>query len=90
MMEIVDLSPEVEAQLLRALPADTAEQAQGIFNPSQDDRILRAVLTLADGDLERLRHYAAIAETDHRDVLFGRRLLGSSMNLGSTRSSWSG
>ncbi len=66
----VDLSGEIEAQLVEAFPADVVVQARGILNPSQDDRVLRAVLTLSEGDLDRLRHYAEVADTDPRDVLY--------------------
>jgi hypothetical protein len=51
-------------------PADVLDQARRILNPSQEDRVLRAVLTLSEGDLERLRYYAEVAETDYRDVLY--------------------
>ena len=70
MMAAVDFSPEVETQLVGAFPAAVVDEARGILNPSQDDRVLRAVLTLSEGDLERLRHYSEVAETDYRDVLY--------------------
>ncbi len=69
-MASVNLSAEVEAQLVRMFPADAVGQARGILNPNQDDRVLRAILTLSEGDIERLQHYADVAETDYRDVLF--------------------
>ena len=34
------------------------------------DRVLKAVVVLAEGDLERLRHFAVQAQTDYRDVLY--------------------
>lgn len=35
----------------------------------EPDRVRRALVTLADGDLERLRHFCARAHEDFRDVL---------------------
>ena len=35
-----------------------------------DDRIVRSVLFLADGDLEKYEHYETAARTDFRDVLW--------------------
>jgi hypothetical protein len=70
MVTAVDLSDEVEAQLVEAFPGDVVGQARGMLNPSQDDRVLRAVLTLSEGDLDRLRHNAEVADTDPRDVLY--------------------
>jgi hypothetical protein len=84
MMAGVDLSAEIEAQLVEAFPADDVDQARGILNPSQDDRVLRAVLTLSEGDLERLRHYSEVAEPVYRDVL-GRRLPGNPTSLAPMR-----
>jgi len=46
---------EVEAQLVRTFSSDAVDQARVILNPGQDDRVLRAVLTLAAGLVERLR-----------------------------------
>jgi hypothetical protein len=70
MMAAVDFSAEVEAQLVGAFPADVVDEARGILNPSQADRVLRAILTLSEGDLERLRHYPEVAETGNREVLY--------------------
>ena len=55
MMASVNFSAEVEAQLVRTFSSDAVDQARVIFNPGQDDRVLRAVLTLAAGLVERLR-----------------------------------
>lgn len=35
----------------------------------EPERVRRAVLALADGDLDRLRHFLDVADTDFRDVL---------------------
>jgi hypothetical protein len=70
MMTAVDLSDEIEAQLVEAFPGEVVGQARGMLNPRQDDRVLRAVLTLSEGDLDRLRHYSEVPETDSRDVLY--------------------
>jgi hypothetical protein len=70
MMADVDLSPEVETELVGMFSADAVDQAREILNPSQDDRVLLAVLALSEGDLERLQHYADAAEADYRDVLY--------------------
>jgi hypothetical protein len=70
MMADVDFSPEVEAELARRFSADAVDRARGLLNPRQDDRVLLAVLSLSEGDLERLRRYAEAAEADYRDVLY--------------------
>lgn len=70
MMAGMDLSAEIEALLVETFPADVVDQVRGILNPNQDDRVLRAVLILSEGDFERLRHYSEVAETDYRDVLY--------------------
>ena len=34
------------------------------------ERVRRAIVSLSGGDLDRLRHFVAVAKTDYRDVLF--------------------
>lgn len=60
-----DFPPERTAQILRVLTAYDDDR-YGLHGP----RIRRAILVLANGDDEALRHYATAARTDFRDVLY--------------------
>jgi hypothetical protein len=70
------VTPDLEAEVRAAYGNDggTAVDVLNTYRPGEQgegvERVRRAVLTLADGDLERLRHLTQQAQQDFRDVLF--------------------
>jgi hypothetical protein len=65
----VDFSEAVKDQINEEFSTDLIERACQILRPEQGDRVLRAVLKLSRGDLDRLQHFSDVAATDERDVL---------------------
>ena len=41
-----------------------------LADTKMSNRIIRCVIFLADGDLEKLEYYIDLAKTDYRDVIF--------------------
>ena len=70
------VTPGLEADVRAAYGIDgsTAGEVLNTYRPGEHDeraeRVRRAVLKLADGDLRRLRHFTERAQQDFRDVLF--------------------
>jgi hypothetical protein len=71
------LSPDIERALAREFPPD--EQAvvrsmlanYGVAEHQREvERVRRALLTLSRGKVAYLGHYLAVAQHDHRDVLY--------------------
>ena len=69
MMSAVEFSSEVTAAISEAFRGESVREARRILNPIRGDRVLRAVLALSAGDLDRLRHFTEVAESEPRDVL---------------------
>jgi len=66
----VALSAVVDEKLVELFPEALAAQAKAILRVEQGDRVLLAVLTLSEGNLERLKHFSDAADADFRDVLY--------------------
>lgn len=81
----VSALPESVEQRLASLPTEYAASARRLL-PRRDElplsppyeRVLHAVLDLADGDWQQLRHHAESAKRDWRDVLWWAEERGSS------------
>lgn len=69
------LPPDVDAELERSFRDPERDQARALL-PSEDEigdgyeRILLAILALAEGSLSALAHYSQSARDDWRDVLY--------------------
>lgn len=70
-------SAAVAARLAADYPGSEKEAGEALLRSlgdrqpqANDERVLLAVLQLADCDLVRLAHYAAAARADFRDVIF--------------------
>jgi len=63
-------STAVEQSLTEHFPGALADTARELLPNDQDDRVLLAIITLSDGDLERLAHFCDQATVDFRDVLY--------------------
>lgn len=69
MMKQVTISTTIETLLSEEFPPNLRDQARHILKPEQGDRVLRAVLTLSEGSLDRLQHLTDVASIDWRDVV---------------------
>jgi hypothetical protein len=65
----VSLPPGIEEQLRRTFLSTELEQAEKVLRPLSSQRVLAAVVSLSNGNLRRLEHFARAAEADSRDVL---------------------
>jgi hypothetical protein len=70
MMVRVVLAKAVEARLSLLFPGTRATAARDVLRPEQSERVLVAVLTLSQGDLDRLQYFSDAADADWRDVLY--------------------
>jgi hypothetical protein len=57
------------AELLREASVILSDYGVEEHEPERE-RVRRAIVSLSEGDLDRLRHFVAVAKTDYRDVLF--------------------
>lgn len=58
--------PEEQAAEVLKLLADYGVESY----EREAERVQRAIISLSEGDLDRLRHFVAAAKADYRDVLF--------------------
>jgi len=68
------LSKDIKLEIQKSFKQrskDAADLIQKQFTDNKmSNRIIRCVIFLAEGDLEKLEHYIKIAKTDYRDVIF--------------------
>jgi hypothetical protein len=70
MLTDVDATVEKSVRAAYGDRADEALSLLGDYTSKEPERVRRAVLTLADGDIGRLRHFIDVAQQDYRDVLY--------------------
>ena len=66
----------LEPDILERIRGDFAAEeiapaiaAVGTYSGPEISRVLRCVLYLSEGALEKLKHFLAVAQLDHRDVI---------------------
>lgn len=63
------LSNAIDELLCEEFLPGLRDQARHILKPEQGERVIRAVLTLSEGSLDRLQHFTDVAAIDWRDVV---------------------
>jgi hypothetical protein len=70
----MQLTKDIKIQIRESFKQKSKEAADLIQKQFEDtgfsNRIVRCVVFLGDGDLEKLEYYINIAKTDYRDVIF--------------------
>ena len=68
---------QIAALVAEAFPAERLREALAILSDygvekhePERERVRRAIVSLSEGNLDRLRHFIAVAKADYRDVLF--------------------
>ncbi len=68
------LLEDIQKQIQKSFKLESEEATRMNFEDfvenRESGRILRCVLFLAEGSLERLRYYIEVVNTDYRDVIF--------------------
>ena len=72
--KIMKLTKDIKIEIQKLFKQRSKDAIQLIQKQFADikmsNRIIRCVIFLADGDLEKLEHFIDIAKTDYRDVIF--------------------
>ena len=63
-------SSEIVADVRRQFPSDDAGTVLALLRDFDSERVQRAVVQLAEGDIDRFLHFAGRAQQDYRDVIF--------------------
>ena len=71
------MTPDIEAKIAVDFSLAERQEALGVLRlledemgPGEHSRVLRCVVSLAQGDLTRLFHFADRATQDYRDVVY--------------------
>ena len=69
-MRFMEIPPDLVAEVERHYGANDVTSVRSLLSELHSERVQRAVLHLADGDIDRFLHFVSRAQEDYRDVIF--------------------